>query len=732
MARLNRRVAEWILSTIGEGVLVADLAEKIVFANDAAAAILKTPKTALIGQCLRNLPDFATQELTFETIERAVERPGERRVQTARIAGKALVLNCRYVVESKCLVITIRDITDLVKTSERVEAVLASTADGLLVLDEAGRTTHLNRAAETILNVTERDALGKTVGELHIREELADVLAGDEGLFKSEQRTEEEATVDEETEKYLKIVTTPVFDRQNTFLGHIKMLRDVTAEKRVERMKNEFISTVSHELRTPLTSIKGYVDLMLEGDAGDIGDIQRDFLKIVKQNSDRLVGLINDLLDLSRIESGRVQLRKDPVNLDEAIDDVLVTSRTLAEEKKQVITLVKPESLPIVIGDSDRITQVLMNLLSNAIKYTPEEGTIGITAVADKRFVKISVSDTGIGISPIDQVKLFEKFYRVDNSLTREVGGTGLGLSIVKTLVRMHGGDIWVESEAGKGSTFTFTLPAVGKVSLKSKEEPGTEEELPGAGRTVLVVDDEPDIVRLVQLQLDKDGYRVLTALSGEEALDIAKRERPDIITLDILMEGINGFEVIRRLDEDPETTSIPVIIVSIICDEEQCYSFGGASYLTKPIDREKLSLTVKRLIEKRDKERQVFILVIDDENGITGLIEEAFQTKEYAVYPARSVDEAISVGSTIKPNVIVLDAKMAAGDSHRIIERLRTCGGMSEAQIIMFTEYDAEKLADRMVVTDGDDRCSVASVDAIARKIDEVLEKAGVRGEQD
>lgn len=724
MAIFGRKVADCILSTIGEGVVVADSKRRVIYLNDAAAAILNTPKAVVLGQDLMELPGLSREKAVLSALESSMRTPGERKVLTARLRGKALMLNCRTATDDGCTVMTIRDITDLVRETERAEAILASTADGLLVVDEKGSVTHLNRAAELLLDLPEKDARGKPIGELPVREELAKYLSVD-GPRETRERIEEEAVIDGEEERYLKIITTPVIDRRGAYLGHIKTIQDITVEKKVDRMKSEFTSTVSHELRTPLTSIKGYVDLILDGDAGEVNDIQRDFLMVVKHNSDRLVGLINDLLDLSRIESGRVQLRKDPVDLDETLELVFATTKTLAVEKGQNLKMRKPSKLPIVIGDSDRIAQVMVNLISNAVKYTHAGGSINIKAETGDKFVRISVTDSGIGISLKDQSKLFEKFYRVDNSLTREVGGTGLGLSIVKTLVEMHGGEIGVESEIGKGSIFSFTLPLVGDVEAEPREEAPIEE-IPGSGRSVLVVDDEPDIVRLVQLQLARDGYSVLTALSGEEALELAKAEKPDVIILDVLMEGINGFEVIRRLEEDEETVKIPVIIMSIICDEEQCYKFGGASYLTKPIDRERLSMTVRRLVHKRDSENKVSIMVVDDGTGMDVMIKEAFQDRRFDVRQADDVERAISMSEEHRPDLILLDAKMAASDSHRTIEKLRKCGG-EETEVVLFTEYDADKLANRILNQSGEPGSEL--VETIEKTIEEVLERKGSDG---
>jgi signal transduction histidine kinase len=232
----------------------------------------------------------------------------------------------------------------------------------------------------------------------------------------------------------------------------------VIREREIDRMKTEFVSMVSHELRTPLTSIKGFVDLLREGDAGDLSNEQMDFLTIVATNTDRLVALINDLLDISRIESGKVELTRTELDLRQSIQTAAATLRPLIEAKQQRLALDVPDHL-VVSADADRVTQILTNLLSNAHKYTPPDHDISIVAEPVTDGVRVDVTDTGIGLSRAEQAKLFNRFYRSTNQATRDTEGTGLGLAITRSLVELHGGTISVRSAPGRGSTFSFTLP---------------------------------------------------------------------------------------------------------------------------------------------------------------------------------------------------------------------------------------------------------------------------------
>ncbi len=351
-----------------------------------------------------------------------------------------------------------------------------------------------------------------------------------------------------ESRAIIKVRVQPVVDDVGDYVGTVIVLRDVTTEHEIAQMKNEFVSTVSHELRTPLTSIKGYVDLILDGDAGEINEIQQDFLSIVKENSDRLVQLINDMLDISRIESGRIHLKVEPLSITESIEGAVDTFRAVLAQTGRSIETAVPESLPLAAGDRDRIGQVLINLISNAVKYSPEGGGVTVGAHVKDGFVVVSVADEGLGISREDQKQLFTKFYRVDSAMTRDIGGTGLGLSICKSIIELLGGRVWVESTLGKGSTFYFSVPVAGDATVRTPGIAGPESE----GGTVLVVDRDPEVAALIETYLVRHGYEVVKAFSGEEALGLALRVRPSVITLDVILDDTDGFELIQRLEGPP------------------------------------------------------------------------------------------------------------------------------------------------------------------------------------
>ncbi len=348
------------------------------------------------------------------------------------------------------------------------QSILESIADGVLVTDADGQVILANYSASSILEIPRDQLNGKPINELlglyaatgdnwmrTVKEWARASKQEEQPQFKAERLTIED--------KFVSVLLSPVF-AGGQFFGTVSIFRDVTQEVAVDRMKSEFVSTVSHELRTPMTSIKGYAELMLLGAAGSMSDAQKQYIDVILANADRMSELINDLLDISRIESGKTTLELQPVDLSQTISQVInehLQGLIQHEDKPINVTTEISDTLPMVSADPDRITQILTNLLDNAFHYTPADGNISVATRLNSSYVAISVSDTGVGISKDNQEKIFDRFFRVEDSEIQEVPGTGLGLAIVRSLVEMHGGQIDVESNLGEGSTFTFTVPVV-------------------------------------------------------------------------------------------------------------------------------------------------------------------------------------------------------------------------------------------------------------------------------
>lgn len=343
------------------------------------------------------------------------------------------------------------------------QAILEAVADGVIVVDASGKTVLFNAAAERILELPREKALGRMSSDMlglygsQAREwmEAVNRWASQPGAYDAEEYL---ATKVEIGGRIVSVHLAPVL-MGDEFLGTVSVFRDVTAEVEAERAKTEFVSTVSHELRTPMTSIKGYVKLLLMEMAGKLTEEQRHFLSIINANVDRLTNLVNDLLDISRIESGRLAISPRPIQVSEVIEQVVAEMHARATSRGLTLYSQLPPALPKVVADPDRVAQILTNLMANACNYTPSGGEVCVLAHTNGEEVHISVRDTGIGIAPENLDKIFERFFRADDELVQEVAGTGLGLAIVRSLVEMQGGRIWVESKLGAGSTFTFTLP---------------------------------------------------------------------------------------------------------------------------------------------------------------------------------------------------------------------------------------------------------------------------------
>ncbi|MCI0579498.1 MAG: GAF domain-containing protein [Chloroflexi bacterium] len=390
---------------------------------------------------------------------------------------EAATIQVANAINNAQLYLLIRDQAERLGTMLRLEqieaaknqAIVESIADGVLVADAAGQVILANMPASLILDIPRRQLIGKSINEL-----LGLYGSSGESWMRTIDRWGRHADGSHEyrasladrltvEDKVVSVHLSPVF-ANNQFFGTVSIFRDITKEVEVDRMKSEFVSTVSHELRTPMTSIKGYADLMLMGAAGLMTDPQLRYLKVIKNNADRLSMLVNDLLDISRIETGKTELDLRPLDIPQVIEQVVeghLRGRIEHEGKPiKVFTEMAP-SLPLVHADHARITQVLTNLLDNAFHYTPAEGEIKVRVVSNGNYVVISITDTGIGISKENQKKIFDRFFRAEDAEVQRVAGTGLGLSIVRSLIEMHGGRIEVESTLGKGSTFTFSLPLV-------------------------------------------------------------------------------------------------------------------------------------------------------------------------------------------------------------------------------------------------------------------------------
>jgi len=704
-----------LVDSAADGLLCVAENGLVLYANVAARRLLGLAKNPA-GDSVEHLgAPTLVERITTALKPKARCRPGPANVT---VGDRTLSVHMWHARSGpRNLAVSIRDESAVVSRHQRVEAVLDATTDGLIVLSPTSEVSFANPAAAQMLGTTTRKLSGKPLAE----PELA-WIDGEDG---DGTETERELEIDRDgTHRVVKVRVSPIMDSGGGATGEVVALRDITAEHEIAQMKNEFVSTVSHELRTPLTSIKGYVDLILDGDAGEINDIQREFLSIVKENSDRLVDLINDMLDISRIESGRIHLKIEPHDIVDLVEGAVDTFRAVLAQSGRDVDVQLPDELLLVAADRDRVRQVLINLLSNALKYSPAGGSVTVSASGSKDRVTISVRDHGLGISKQDQKMLFTKFYRVDSAMTREIGGTGLGLSICKNIIELLGGEIGVKSTVGEGSTFWFSLPLAPYEMVRLPEVSGPA----GSKGTVLVVDSDPEIATLIETYLMRRGYSVYKAYDSAEAIATAKRVKPHVITLDVILEGDDGFELIQRFKELPETANTPVVVLSIICDEGRSCRYGAANYLEKPINQTRLFEVVGNLVGSTESP---LVLVVDDDRSVVAMLSETLRRKGYSVAAAYDGAEALVAIEKLRPHAVLLDLRMPKMDGFEVIRRVKTHAEWGDIPIVVMTAYAIESANTELLAHVAGRVNKPLSPDDIASQVEQLLAGFDVGGQR-
>ena len=451
--------------------------------------------------------------------------------------------------------------------------------------------------------------------------------------------------------------------------------------REVDRLKSQFLANMSHEVRTPLNSIIGFARVILKGIDGPITDLQQQDLTAIFNSGQHLLGLINDILDLSRIEAGKMELTFDEVNIVDLVSSVMSTAAGLVKDKPIKLKPEMAEDLPLVRADAMRVRQVLINFLSNAAKFT-EEGEIVVKAYQEQLdngqpAVTISVTDTGPGIAKEDQAKLFQPFSQVDASLTRKVGGSGLGLSICHHLIQMHNGRIGVNSAPGKGSTFYFSVPVAQNKNQDNQEN----------GRVILAIDDDPQIISLYERYLEPKGFQVIGLSDPAKAKERVKQLKPFAITLDIMMPGYDGWQVLTDLKSTSETRDVPVVVCSIVEDEEKGFSLGAADYLVKPVLEEDLLASLDRL--NGDGSIREVLVIDDDPNDLRLLGKMLAEQGRYKAILAEGGPAGWNSIKSKPPHAIVLDLFMPEMDGFTILEQLRKDETLRDIPAIVITGAD-------------------------------------------
>jgi len=582
-----------------------------------------------------------------------------------------------------------------------------------------GLTSRIIMTGEPILINKDLQELREQMGIQSIGVPAASYLGvpipvGDENIgVLSVQSTEHENRFNENDLRLLTTIASSVGVALNnaTLFEDVKLAKmeaeaASNAAEKANEAKSAFLSTVSHELRTPLTSVLGFAKIIRKRldekifpivDRSDkktdktISQISEN-LQVVISEGERLTHLINDVLDLAKIEAGKMEWSQENVSMPEVAERAIAATTSLFDQKALKLVKEIDTNLPEITGDKDKLIQVIINLISNSVKFT-DKGTVTCRAYQEKDELIVSISDTGIGIAPEDYGAVFEQFKQVGgDTLTDKPKGTGLGLPICKEIVEHHGGRIWVESEVGKGSTFSFALP-VNKTTaharplhlddlVKQLKEQVAHSQLNiiGQASNILIVDDDDSIRSLLQQELGDAGYSIEEASNGKEALEKVRINRPDLIILDIMMPEMNGFDVAAILKNDPNTMDIPIIVLSVVQDKARGFRIGVDRYLTKPIDTGLLFNEIGSLLEQGKSKKKV--MIVDEDSGAVKTLTDVLTTKGYEV--TESIEkELVEKAIANQPDIIIINSALSG--KHDIVQTLRFEKGLENVLFVVY-----------------------------------------------
>ena len=473
-------------------------------------------------------------------------------------------------------------------------------------------------------------------------------------------------------------------------------LQEVNVQLEIaNRHKSEFLANMSHELRTPLNAIIGFSEVLLDKMFGDLNAKQDEYLDDILSSGRYLLSLINDILDLSKVEAGMLELELGTFDLRQLLEGSLVMVKERALAHGITLSLDIADNVDTLTGDERQVKQVLSNLLSNAVKFTLDRGKVGIATTKSDTMVQVAVWDTGVGISADDQQRIFEEFQQVGQGLAGKTEGTGLGLTLAKKFVELHGGTIWVESTLGHGSTFTFTLPVVGAARqvplLAVQEDTAGDREravAPASSRPlVLVVEDDPKGADLLRIYLSEAGYSVDVARDGAEGLEKVRQLAPAAVVLDILLPKLDGWAFLTQVKADPVTRAVPVIIVSIIDQKGKGFALGAADYLIKPVQKDDLLRTLSTFsLTAKMQTAPVKILAIDDDPKAVELLAAVLEPEGFHVLSAYGGEAGIEIARVEQPDLIILDLLMPEVNGFDVLDRLAQSSVTQRLPVILFT----------------------------------------------
>jgi PAS domain S-box-containing protein len=621
----------------------------------------------------------------------------------------------------------IRDITERKKAeqaieeaAEKLQVALSSMSDGIYILDSDQNFVAFNQRYLDLLDFPE--SVVREGGSIAVTIEFAakrgdygnqfdgdidDIVAARLKQFKSNKETLNENTTPKG--RIVEYRGSPIKGG-----GFVTIMHDVTEQRKAERelseamdaadaanqAKSAFLANMSHELRTPMNAILGYAEMLAE-DAEDENNDERfaDIQEII-ESGEHLLSLVNDVLDISKVESGRMELYLETFEIEKLIKDVASTSKTLTDKGSNKLIIDLPEEPGKMHADLTKIRQILFNLISNAAKFT-SKGSVTLAVERQKadnmERILISVTDTGIGIPEDKLDHIFEEFAQADDSTTRDYGGTGLGLTLVERFCEMMGGRIWVESTIGKGSTFFVDLPSV--VTEEDEKEditPADEKDVaiskPAAdtqeslGKSILIIDDDTSARNLLKRNLEAAGHDVILAKNGKEGLSLARKHKPALITLDVVMPGQDGWAVLQQLKGDVALQDIPVIMISMIDNKTMGRALGAVDHMSKPVNRKKLKELVNRYIQKGTA------LVVEDDPAAREVVVRAFKSEGWTAVEAVNGKEGLERFGETEFDLIILDIMMPVMDGFKFIKELRATDKGRNVPVVVLTAKDLTK----------------------------------------
>lgn len=618
------------------------------------------------------------------------------------------------------------------------DSILQNSADGIVILTPEGKITSFSKGAEQITGYTAEEVVGK---------ECCDVINHHDQDF--EKMCESPLCglcqlIDTKTAvigkklflvnkkgEYVSILltATPIFNEQGEVVEVLQIFKDLTEInnsltklEQASRSKTEFLATMSHELRTPLNAILGFAELLEAESFGELNDKQKRFAHNILSAGKHLLSLINDILDITRVESGKMEWENDLIDLNTLFTSGVNLLREKAAQNGIKINLDIAPHINTFVGDERKLKQILYNLLSNAVKFTPEGGQVGVKVDQVGSELQVEVWDTGIGIPKEKWQAVFEPFYQVDSYLTRKQQGSGLGLALVKNMLSLAGGKIWLAEEADKSTVFKFTVKEgqIGEVKEEKLEEFENETD----EKVCVLIEDDKKTAELLITYLKELGLTVYHTVSGTEGLNLVLKKFPDLLVLDLLLPDISGWEVLARIKSTPAISAVPVLVVSILDERKKGLALGAKDFLVKPVDKRLLESCIERILHQPDVGYKA--LVIDDDSTALELMENYLSSTNTKVYTTMSAEEGLEKARTIRPDIIFLDLMLPQMDGFEYLKAKENDETIAPIPVVVvtsksLTSEERSFLEERVLYIA---RKSDFSKENFAKKVLELLEK--------